>query len=364
MNMKTRFRLYQRGGFKKKKGQAVWYSWDNKTGEQKSLRTKDETEAKRLIAALNEGYAEPAIRRQIAQNYLHGDEQFRKRTWRYVLDRITEQKQDSTKARWLNVARDKNLSPLWDKPLVETQADDLLRAMTKGTVSTNVYLRRLHNYALDMDWILRPIIVRRQWPRFTYGEHRAIKADEHRRIVERELHPERRLFYELCWHLGGSQGDIAKLQAESIDWQNRSLQYRRRKSKVPAIIQFGANSEAILRQLPSTGPLFPYLATVRSGDRATEFKQRCVGLGIEGVTLHSYRYSWSERAKRAGYPVRFAMENLGHSSKAVAHAYASQAEVTLPSLEEYEAKAQTKIVWMPVGNSGTIEKLEAKEVAA
>jgi hypothetical protein len=39
------------------------------------------------------------------------------------------------------------------------------------------------------------------------------------------------------------------------------------------------------------GPLFPYLQTVRAGDRATEFKQRCVGLGIKGIFLHSYRYS-------------------------------------------------------------------------
>jgi len=36
--------------------------------------------------------------------------------------------------------------------------------------------------------------------------------------------------------------------------------------------------------------LFPYLRTVRPSDRATEFKQRCEGLKIRGVTLHSYRY--------------------------------------------------------------------------
>jgi hypothetical protein len=42
--------------------------------------------------------------------------------------------------------------------------------------------------------------------------------------------------------------------------------------------------------------LFPYLRTVRAGDRATEFKQRCDGLNIKGVSLHSYRYAWAERA--------------------------------------------------------------------
>ena len=91
-----------------------------------------------------------------------------------------------------------------------------------------------------------------------------------------------------------------------------------------------------MRDLPGTGPLFPYLRSVRAADRATEFKQRCKGLGIKGVTLHSYRYAWAERAKSAGYPERFAQEALGHNSKAVHRAYARRAKVELPSLAEYE----------------------------
>ncbi len=55
-----------------------------------------------------------------------------------------------------------------------------------------------------------------------------------------------------------------------------------------------------------------------------------------GVTLHSYRYAWAQRARKAGYPERFAMENLGHNSKAVHWAYAGLAEVELPSLGEFE----------------------------
>src|SRR5205823_7159748 len=95
----------------------------------------------------------------------------------------------------------------------------------------------------------------------------------------------------------------------------------------------------LLKSLPSAGPLFPYLCTVRSGDRATEFKQRCQGLGIKGVTLHSYRYAWAERAKQCGYPERFAQEALGHNSAAVHRAYARKAKVKLPSLESYERQA-------------------------
>jgi integrase len=85
--------------------------------------------------------------------------------------------------------------------------------------------------------------------------------------------------------------------------------------------------------------LFPYLSRVRAGDRATEFRSRCRQLGIVGVTLHSYRYAWAERAKTVGYPERFAQEALGHNSKAVHRAYAKRAQVTLPSLEKYERNA-------------------------
>jgi integrase len=44
-------------------------------------------------------------------------------------------------------------------------------------------------------------------------------------------------------------------------------------------------------------------------------------LKIQGVTLHSYRYAWAERARTAGYPERFAQEALGHNPKAVHRAY-------------------------------------------
>ncbi len=85
------------------------------------------------------------------------------------------------------------------------------------------------------------------------------------------------------------------------------------------------------------------------GYRATEFKQRCIGLGIHGVTLHSYRYAWAERAKVAGYPERFAQLALGHNSKAVHRAYAKRAQVTLPPLEDYERKMTADaIIPMPL----------------
>ena len=94
----------------------------------------------------------------------------------------------------------------------------------------------------------------------------------------------------------------------------------------------------ILANLPKFGSLFPYLRTVRPKDRANEFRQRCTGLKIQGVTLHSYRYAWAERAKVVGYPERFAQLALGQNSKAVHRAYSKNALVTLPPMQDYERR--------------------------
>ena len=107
---------------------------------------------------------------------------------------------------------------------------------------------------------------------------------------------------------------------------------------------------AILSHLPTTGPLFPKIAQAGDNARSAEFYRRCKLLGIHGVSLHSYRYAWAERARSCGYPERFAQEALGHNSKAVHRAYARKAQVVIPTLEEFEKKATTAgkiIVPMP-----------------
>jgi len=161
---------------------------------------------------------------------------------------------------------------------------------------------------------------------FTMAARQLPQFDPAAAIVQREQNTERRDFYELLWHTGASQTDAACLLAEDVDWNSRTISYSRAKLKSrtgikPALIRFGAEIEAILKRRPAAGPLFPYLRTVRANDRATEFRQRCDGLTISGVSLHSYRYAWAERALKCGYPERFAQQALGHNSKAVHHAY-------------------------------------------
>jgi integrase len=123
-----------------------------------------------------------------------------------------------------------------------------------------------------------------------------------------------------------------------VDWTSGTVSFTRQKSGVPVLVHLGAEALNVFKDLPAEGVLFPYLSRVRAGDRATEFGQRCRQLGITGITLHSYRYAWAERAKTAGMPERFAQEALGHNSKAVHRAYAKRAVMKIPSLEDYEKK--------------------------
>src|SRR5580704_2018619 len=337
-NMNTRYRLI----FRSSRG-GMYYSVDKTTGKRASLGTTNEDEARQLIEARNQAERQPTLNLHIAKAYIAGtDSGITTRTWQQAIESLTATKQDANRERWLRVVKDRALAPLLPRVIIETQGEMLLKVLQSGTVSTNVYLRRLHNFCLDMSWLPWPLIPKRQWPAVRFKDKRAITLEEHCRIVAREKNPERKAFYQLAWHLGASQSDLAHLQAEDMDWQTRIISFFRMKTRwrgqQPPQIRFGKEVEEILATLPKSGSLFPYLQTVRAGDRATEFKQRCVGLGILGISLHSYRYAWAERAKTAGYPERFAQLALGHNSKAVHRAYAKKAQVTLPPLEEYEAK--------------------------
>ena len=333
--MNTRYRLTYRGC----RG-GMFYCVDKTTGKRTSLLTSNRDEAQQIVEAKNNSVRQPVLNLQIAKAYLAGtDNGIATRTWQQALESLTNTKQGANQHRWHTVARDKAIAPLLPRVLIETPGELLLKAMQTGTVSTNVFLRRLHNFCVDMNWLPWPLIPKRQWPAVKFKDKRAITQAEHLRIIAAEVNPERKALYQLCWHLGASQGDIANLKGEDVDWPNGTVSFTRKKTGVPVIVHLGGEALNLFKDLPAEGPLFPYLASVRAGDRATEFGQRCRQLGIAGVTLHSYRYAWAERAKTVGYPERFAQEALGHNSKAVHRAYAKRALMKIPSLEDYEQRA-------------------------
>lgn len=332
--MKNRYslvRLSHRGG--------MYYCYDAISKKRESLNTKDPAEARRLLAAKNEAVQHEAMNLQIAQVYLqHSDPSLKTRTWAMVMAQVTTQKKGPTRQRYERAVKHPAFDLIRNKPLLLTTAQDFLCVLAKGSVSTNYFLRRYHNHALGMMWLPWPVLPARQWPQVKHKEKRAITLAEHEHILAREKNPEFKAFLQLLWHTGGSQSDVARLKADNVDWETRTISFARAKTGVPVVVSFGAEAAEVLEEQPRFGLLFPWLAKLEEKQRAALFYRRMERRGIVGVSLHSYRYAWAERAKTVGMPERYAQQALGHSSTAFTRAYSKKAKVVVPSLEEYEAK--------------------------
>ena len=334
MHMNTKYTLFRRGG--------IYYSQDSATGQQKSLRTRDENEALQLINARNEAHRQPVLNLHLARAYLTAsDPAFVERTWQTVMDQLQARGKDSSRERYANVFKSSAFDGLRHKKLLETTTDDFLAMFKDGKVSIVCFLKRLHNFAVNLGWIAVPIVAPYLWPKYEPKDRRGITQDEHQSVLAKEKKAEWKLFLELLWETGAAQSDAANFTAEDIDWQTRTISYFRQKTGSLAQFTISTTLEKVLQQLPTTGALFPNLSTWSESDRASRFRRRCHKAGVAGVTLHSYRYAWAERAKVVGMPERFAQAALGHNSKAIHRAYAKKAVIIAPSLEDYEKKAAT-----------------------
>ncbi|MFZ0711096.1 MAG: tyrosine-type recombinase/integrase, partial [Terrimicrobiaceae bacterium] len=257
----------------------------------------------------------------------------------------------SSQERCARVFYSKAFDAIRSKPLVQTTADDLLEIVHNNGNSVAHYLRRLHNLACDIGWLAWPILAKRVWPKIRSKRRRAITAEEHAKIIASERNPEKRAYYEFLYETGAAQSDAAELTAENIDWQDGLLVYHRKKrgpDSEPARLSIGTKLRELLESLPKSGNLFPAIKRAKPNARSTEFRRRCRIVEVSGVSLHSYRHSWAQRAKACGYPQRFAQDALGHSSRAVHEAYAKGAFVIVPPLDEYESIAQRKVIAMPL----------------
>ena len=141
--MKNRYRVFRRGW-------GTFYCEDLVTKKQESLKTRDKDEAYRLVAAKNETEEAPAFSLHLARVYWKaGDPAAAKRTWQHVMDEIPKLKTGDTQHRWFTAIKDKALDSLRNLVVLETQAEHFLKVLENGSVSTNIYLRRIHNFALD-----------------------------------------------------------------------------------------------------------------------------------------------------------------------------------------------------------------------
>lgn len=339
--MNQRLRLFKRG--------SVFYAEDSESRRQTSLGTRDRDEALRLIEVRRQSLGNPDFARMLLKTCAGSLAPLLPvRVWQDVMDQMSVRQQGRTKERSLRAFRSSTFDSLRRKKLLETRAGDFLLLLNDGVVSTQHFLRRAHNLALGLGWISTPVLPPKLWPKPRFKDKRAITAEEHLRILAAEKNPERSLFYRLLWEIGAAQSDAAALRAEQIDWKTRTLSFQRMKTGTWSHVVIGRTLESILNQLPTEGPLFPSIAKTCANDRSAEFYRRCRLLKISGISLHSYRYAWAERAKTCGYPERFAQEALGHNSKAVHRAYARNAQVVIPTMEDYEKRMDGIVGQSPV----------------
>jgi len=342
--MRERYRIYQRNG-------GIFYAKDRKTGMAFSLATSDRREAVRLITAKNQATEQPTLNVAMAKVYLSAQSpEFLTRTWGELIELVAQGYLGATAIRWRKFAKSAPLKILISQPLYQTEAVHFLAVLDhkKAGVSTNVWLRILHNRAMDLGWLLSPVLHKRVWPRVKYKGRRGITAEEHARVLASENLEDYRKFFRLLWETGGSQTDIVNLTTEDIDWPNERLFYSRRKLASRgggrAALAIGDGMRAVLKELPTVGPLFPRLRLLGENMRAGHFCKVCQRAGLTGVSLHSYRYAWAERACSAGMPEREAQAHLGHGSRAVHRAYARNAEIVTLPLEHYEKIKAAKLL--------------------
>lgn len=324
--MKPKFKLFKRG--------RVYYSQEISTGKRKSLGTSRKPEAEQILAAMNASNGSVVLQMKIGEAYLASlDPAMTVRIWDDVIKEFSQQGAESTVERKERVFRNPSFENLKLKKLVETTPEDFFEVMSKRTTAVIAYLKQLQNYALDMGYLFRPVMPAKRFPvPLEKQSKRAITLAEHEMIIAAESNAERKAFYQMLWETGAAQSDCAELKAEDFDREKRILVFRRKKTNSICRLSFGDEIIQILDQLPRSGFLFPKLRQGTWRTRAAEFGRRRRLLKLEGISLHSYRYSWAERAFRAGVSERHAMAALGHGTKAITRAYARSAEVVCPSI--------------------------------
>src|SRR5262245_17601641 len=100
--MKMRYRMFRRG--------SIWYVHDSQpeadkngkvTCRQKSLGTKNKSEAERQVAIMNEPYRFAAFNLQMARTHLQmSNPELTTRTWRQVMEAAVQTKRGPTKIRY------------------------------------------------------------------------------------------------------------------------------------------------------------------------------------------------------------------------------------------------------------------------
>jgi hypothetical protein len=111
---------------------------------------------------MNETERQPSISLGLARVCLNAtDPKLATRTWQEVMENIVAKKTVETRRRWEVAVKDRNFDCIRNLRVAETRPEHFDRALADGKVSSNVYLRRIHNHALGMYEVLgRPLSLR------------------------------------------------------------------------------------------------------------------------------------------------------------------------------------------------------------
>ena len=395
---------------KRKRKTGHWYyACDNSVKPKRwySLGTKNEDEAERTFRMITSKvhYSNSELGRQIQIDVMKLEREVRERKWSDAFNAAIDQGQrESTinthKSSWNHTILDE----LRDELIVKTTRAMILDPYRGGNTCTQRAIRMVYNYAKDEGWLLDTNLVpRNDWRKYkksTGGHTAAIKEEDHLKIVEAMEHDlanwnpatyrngrdeaskarwgmarrnkdellEYKLWLEILWELGAANGDAAKLNTSSINWDTGHVIFKRIKwvgvkggvgdrERSPIKFLMTQKLKDILRPLyhaamkrdGDANYLLPLIADKQSSNRIRVWHQYRIRVGIKGyqkqydgvmrkVTIHSYRYRMAEYLAEIGYKERESQKLLGHQSVMVHRSYAKHADMSIPAPDVMAAR--------------------------
>jgi hypothetical protein len=183
--MQDRYWLYQREN-------GVFYLQDKITCKQQSLKTRNAVAANRLLAGKNQSVELPMLNRSMAKTYLAAKSpELMERTWADVIAQYVNAGVPESRDRKERAFRSQPFMRLLKVKLLDTEADHLFAVLEhkKAGNAAHHYLRRIHNYALHLGWLLAPVMADAAWPAIRRKHFEAITEEEHLRILECSAKP-------------------------------------------------------------------------------------------------------------------------------------------------------------------------------
>ena len=313
-------------------------------------------EAKRLVAAKNQASDTPQLNRAMAKVYASATSpELMTRTWTEVMAAYASKSANGSRERVERAMRSQPFALLKKLRVNETDASVFFAVFNhkRAGNSTNHYLRRLQNFAYAMRWLFEPVI-----PNPGMASHQKEADDGDISGRARPDHCQRtkpRTPALLRDALGNGRQPIRYRQPDlgpdqppgkSISFYRDKLNEREEEGQICGLSVLGHWQPSGIdpEPMPANGIPVPNYEPM---DRRSPHYGICAACRIAGVNnrqMKSYRYGWAERARAAGMPEREAMNHLGHKSKAIHRAYASQAKVVTLPLEHYEQIQASKII--------------------